>query len=71
MKKLQIDLPEYLVKMMKELNEALDWKEREIVIRSVERLYKDFIDSGKDPMRIFHVYRKDGFSDFHSYLAGS
>lgn len=71
MKKLQIDLPEYLVKMMKELNEALDWKEREIVIRSVERLYKDFIDSDKDPIRIFHVYRKDGFSDFHSHADSS
>lgn len=70
-KKVQIELPDYIDKMMKELSDSLNWKDREIIMRSVERLYKDFVDAGKDPVRIFHVYRKDGFSDFPYHTAGS
>lgn len=70
-KKVQIELPDYIEQMMKELSDALNWKDREIIMRSIERLYKDFVDVGKDPVRIFHVYRKDGFSDFHSLAASS
>jgi hypothetical protein len=59
MKRIQIDLPDYIVQMIKELNYSLDWKEREIIIRAIEQMYKDFCAVGKDPLRIFHVYRKD------------
>lgn len=65
MKRLQIDLPDYICQILSEINLKSDWKEKEIVIRAIEHLYRDFILCGSDIVRLTKVYRKiDSDKDF-------
>lgn len=65
MKRLQIDLPDYICQMLSEINQKSDWKEKEIVIRAIEHLYRHFILCGSDIVRLTKVYRKiDSDKDF-------
>ena len=57
MKRLQIDLPDYIMKMVDEICSSTDWKEKELVIRSIEIMYRDFVEVQKDPVRLIRVYR--------------
>lgn len=67
MKRLQIDLPDYIVKAMQEIQSKSDWKEKDIVIRAIENLYRDFIAVGGDILRLTEVYRKISCDDTFAY----
>lgn len=58
MKRLQIDLPDYIVQAMQEIQSKSDWKDKDIVIRAIENLYRDFIAVDGDILRLTEVYRK-------------
>lgn len=58
MKRLQIDLPDYIVQAMQEIQSKSDWKDKDIVIRAIENLYRDFIAVDGDILRLMEVYRK-------------
>lgn len=61
MKRIQIDLPDYIMKMVDEICSSTDWKEKELIIRSIERMYRDYVEVQKDPVRLIRVYRNIEF----------
>lgn len=71
MKRLQIDLPDYIVQAMQEIQSKSDWKDKDIVIRAIENLYRDFIAVDGDILRLTEVYRKistdENFGVFYFY----
>ena len=48
MKRVQVDIPDYVEKMMKEISSATTWKDREIICRAIEKMYIDYVDHERD-----------------------
>ena len=57
MKRVQIDIPPYVEKMMKEISDATTWKDKELICRAIEKMYIDFVDHERDVLRLTKVYR--------------
>lgn len=57
MKRVQIDIPPYIEKMMKEIFDATTWKDKELICRAVEKMYIDFVEHDRDVLRLTKVYR--------------